>query len=223
MRYLSAENPYIITRFAVGDTVTIDIYDLADNSKDVDEASMTEIVSTGYFKYQFDPDISTLKEYLYIADNGTEEHAGKIILGGYPDNLDATISSRANENPPSQTLNDYKATGFAVPNEYDAILSTIVGDVAGLDGDAMRGSDGVPTNPLLTNDARLDNLTDIAYLLKIIKNKKELKKISNVWYLVIYDDDDVTPILIKAMKDKEGNNITDLAVGILAQELANSV
>ena len=87
MRYLEAENPYIICRFTTGDTVTIDIYDLADDSKDVDGVSMTEIGSTGYFKYQFNPSISTLMEYLYIADNGTEEHAGKIILGGYPDGI----------------------------------------------------------------------------------------------------------------------------------------
>jgi len=87
MRYLESENPYIICRFETGDTVLIDVYDLADNSKDVDAASMSEIGTTGYYKYQFNPSISTLMEYLYIATNGTEEHAGKIILGGYPDSI----------------------------------------------------------------------------------------------------------------------------------------
>ena len=133
MRYLEAENPYIIARFTTGDTVTIDIYDLADNSKDVDGASMAEIGSTGYFKYQFNPDISSLMEYLYIADNGSEEHAGKIILGGFPDSIKDETDKIANiktetdkmnfsgnniqarvadkgvlNNPPSESIADYK-------------------------------------------------------------------------------------------------------------------
>lgn len=53
---------------------------------------------------------------------------------------------------------DYKATGFAVPDEYDAALLAIQNEVAGLDGEAMRGTDSVPLNPLLTNDARLNSL-----------------------------------------------------------------
>jgi hypothetical protein len=93
MRYLENENPYIICRFTTGDTATIDIYDLSDDSKDVDGASMSEIGLTGYFKYLFNPDIAVLKEYLYIADNSIEEHSGKIILGGYPD----TILENTNE------------------------------------------------------------------------------------------------------------------------------
>ena len=87
MRYSESENPYIITRFATSDTVTIDIYDLSDNSLEVDGALMSEVGSTGYFKYQFNPTVTSLKEYLYIATNGTEEHAGKIVLGGYPDDI----------------------------------------------------------------------------------------------------------------------------------------
>ncbi len=38
-----------------------------------------------------------------------------------------------------------KATGFSVPNEYDAALSVIAVDVAGLNGEAMRGTDNAPT------------------------------------------------------------------------------
>jgi hypothetical protein len=41
------------------------------------------------------------------------------------DNLDATISSRADQNPPSQTLDDYKASGFAPAGEYDTEMSRI--------------------------------------------------------------------------------------------------
>ena len=53
---------------------------------------------------------------------------------------------------------DYKATGFAVPNEYNAALAAIYSEVENIDGAPMRGTDLVPTNPLLTNDARLNNL-----------------------------------------------------------------
>ncbi len=38
-----------------------------------------------------------------------------------------------------------KATGFSVPNEYDTVLSAITVDVAGLNGEAMRGTDNAPT------------------------------------------------------------------------------
>lgn len=93
MRYIESENPYIIARFTTGDTVTIDIYDLSDSSLLVNGAAMTEVAATGYFKYQFDPSPTSLKEYLYVADNTVEEHAGKIILGGYPDEI-ATVAAQ---------------------------------------------------------------------------------------------------------------------------------
>lgn len=60
------------------------------------------------------------------------------------------------------------------------------------------------------------------FLLKVVKNKKGLAKNGLVWELIIYDDDDVTPVLTKEIKDKDGNNITDLEAGVLAQELASS-
>ena len=39
----------------------------------------------------------------------------------------------------------------------------------------------------------------------------------------VYDDDNTTPILNKELKDKDVNNITDLAAGTLAAEMANTV
>ena len=65
--------------------------------------------------------------------------------------------------------------------------------------------------------------SDAEFLLKIIKNKKSLVKNGSIWQLTIYDDDDTTPILTKDLKDKDGNNITDLEAGVLAQELRSSV
>lgn len=55
---------------------------------------------------------------------------------------------------------------------------------------------------------------------KIIKNKKEITADKK---LAIYDDDGTTPILQKALKDKSGGEITDLATGVLAAEEASTV
>lgn len=69
---------------------------------------------------------------------------------------------------------------------------------------------------------------DAGFLLACIRNEKGLKKIDGVWYLIIYDDagsgaPEPVEILRKALKDKDGNNITDLAAGVLARELSSSV
>lgn len=67
------------------------------------------------------------------------------------------------------------------------------------------------------------NVSESGWMIKIIKNKKVLRKTVNVWQLIIYDDDDVTPILSKDILDKDGNNISDLEAGTLAQELKTVV
>ena len=79
-------------------------------------------------------------------------------------------------------------------------------------------------------NAQLMSLPDIVwadavpmFLLKIIKNKKALVKNGLVWELMLYDDDNYTSILTKELKDKDGNNITDIAAGVLAMELKSSV
>ncbi|MBW2178755.1 MAG: hypothetical protein JRG81_00035 [Deltaproteobacteria bacterium] len=65
---------------------------------------------------------------------------------------------------------------------------------------------------------------DTDYLKDVIDGKKALVKNGSTWELIIYDPaDDITPILNKEMKDKDGADISDLTAGILAQELANSV
>lgn len=125
MRYLHTENPYIICRFTTGDTATIDIYDLSDNSKDVDGAGMSEIGTTGYFKYLFDPDITSMKEYMYIIDNGTEEHAGKIVLGGAPNDIRNDISDIWSAE--TRALTDKAGFGLS-ESGIDAILDEVIED-----------------------------------------------------------------------------------------------
>lgn len=66
-----------------------------------------------------------------------------------------------------------------------------------------------------------EDLTEmIAFLQKIVKNKRE---ITTAKELVVYDDDDTTPILSKALSDKAGGPIAELASGVLAREAASSV
>jgi len=62
----------------------------------------------------------------------------------------------------------------------------------------------------------------LSHMQKVINNKKVLEKTGDVWYLIIYDDNGVDEIVNKAIKDKDGNDITDLAAGVLAQELAST-
>ena len=71
---------YLLADFTTGDTVTINIYRLVDDTLVVSAASMAEIGSTGTFKYAFSQVIATRMEYFFIASNGTTEKLGKAIL-----------------------------------------------------------------------------------------------------------------------------------------------
>ena len=64
---------------------------------------------------------------------------------------------------------------------------------------------------------------DLTFLKATLQNKRELKKEGDIWYLIIYDSDDTTLLLKKALKDSAGNNITDIEAGIMAKELRSSV
>ena len=71
-----------------------------------------------------------------------------------------------------------------------------------------------------------DIVNDLDFLLKVVKNLKEVKKVSTSWYLIIYDDGEGSggiEILRKKLTDKDGSDITDLEAGVLAMELENSV
>ena len=104
MRYLEAESTFILGNFTTGDSVTVAVYKLSDNSKVVDAAACSEISTTGRFKYSFSQAIAAKTEYLWVMTNGIEEQQGKIILGGYPEDIkNAIIIKQA-------TVNDAAAT-----------------------------------------------------------------------------------------------------------------
>ena len=88
MRYSKNENTYILAEFTSGDIVTIDIYRLSDDVKVVDGANVSEVSSTGTFKYLFDITVTEKTEFLLIMDNGISDKRGKLILGGYPDDIE---------------------------------------------------------------------------------------------------------------------------------------
>lgn len=74
---------------------------------------------------------------------------GEIKVGHFVDDIDQAISV-TESNIRGADSDDLKD----LSDQIDGVQT----EVDGLDGEAMRGTDGVPTNPLLTNDARLDNL-----------------------------------------------------------------
>ena len=75
----------------------------------------------------------------------------------------------------------------------------------------------------IKDDVEIISEADIKFVFDCIKNKKYLVKVGSVWYLKIRNADDNADIVNKALKDKSGNNITDIHAGILAQELKSDV
>jgi len=87
MRFSKDENTYILAEFTTGDVVAIDIYRLSDDVKVVDGVIVSEISSTGTFKYLFNITVTEKTEFLLIMNNGTTDKRGKLVLGGYPDTI----------------------------------------------------------------------------------------------------------------------------------------
>ena len=75
-----------------GLTPIIDIYDVSDNSVDVNDGSMSEIGGGGY-KYNFTGHDAT-KDYFFVADGGaTLSNSDRYAAGIIPENKDAVIDA----------------------------------------------------------------------------------------------------------------------------------
>lgn len=96
----------------------------------------------------------------------------------------------------------------------DANVDTLVTNLATVDG---------LVDGLVTSVAGLALASDMAFLLDVIKNKKEVRKETATWYLCVRNDSDSADILKKALKDSSGADITDLTAGMIASELATSI
>lgn len=123
MRYSKNENTYILGNFSSGDTVTIDVYKLSDDSKIVDGASCSEIASTGIFKYNFNQTSTEKEEYLWIMSNGSTSQEGKIVFDGYIDTLLNEINTLLNEaNTLLNEISDIlKATTYTITKKGNII------------------------------------------------------------------------------------------------------
>jgi hypothetical protein len=93
MRYSKNENTYVLAEFVSGDFVTIDIYRLNDDVKVVDGANMSEISSTGIFKYLFNIEVTEKTEFLLMVNNGATSKNGQLVIGGYPDTIETLLGS----------------------------------------------------------------------------------------------------------------------------------
>ena len=129
MRYLEDETTFILANFNTTDTVTIDVYRLSDNIKVINAASMTEISTTGRFKYSFSQSIATKTEYLYICTNSVEEQQGKMILGGYPDGIKDKTDNLPID-PADQSQVEAAIATRAPAGEYDTEMAHLDVDVS---------------------------------------------------------------------------------------------
>lgn len=93
MRYSKEESTYILAEFDSGSTVTIDIYRLSDNVKVVDAVAVSEIASTGIFKYLFNLVVTEKTEFLLMISDGITTKNGQLIMGGYPDTLEGLLGT----------------------------------------------------------------------------------------------------------------------------------
>lgn len=116
-----------------------------------------------------------------------------------------------------------KATGMA--GDITVLESPVdglaVGGAGGLTTEEHDALMAVPT--AAENASAVWTDSEALLLLKSLRNKRAIVKNGSTWELIIYDDDNATPILVKALKDYAGANITDLVAGVMAEEGASSV
>lgn len=95
MRYLSSESPKLIGKFTHGDTVTIDIYRLSDNSKVVSASACTELSATGYYYYTSSLAPASFEMYFWVMTNGdpSQDVYGALDLNGYPKTIADNIGT----------------------------------------------------------------------------------------------------------------------------------
>jgi hypothetical protein len=127
MRYQKAESTYLVASFSTGKTVTITIYKLSDSSVVVNAAAMIEIATSGMYKYLAALAPSVATEYLWLATDGYDQRAGKIVLGGYPDTL---AVSQAAEEGDIATIQGDVATIMASQSSEEADIGSIQADQA---------------------------------------------------------------------------------------------
>jgi hypothetical protein len=110
------------------------------------------------------------------------------------------------------------ATATAL-STVDTVVDTIATNLATVDTVV----DALPTLAQIEASTVLAKAAATDFLLKCIKNRKKVKVISGVLYLIIYDDDNTAEILRKAIKDVDGADVADPASGVIAFETKSTV
>lgn len=169
MRSQISEQRYIYGLLASSEIVTISVVDVAGDAVLLDDDSCTELLVRGDGKsvYQWDTQNieelpSSFTEIVWLMTDGTNYAQGSMILGGYPDSVDTTVSSRS-------TL-----TAAQVNEQADIAIA----------------------------DAGLATAAAQDYIRKLIKNTKKFDDTAKT--LTIYDDDNVTPLVVYDAKDGSG-------------------
>lgn len=86
------EKIWVLGELPSGGTVTITLYDLeTGNSVSLTSIGCAEIGTTGIYRWsseniQTQP--TTMKQYLYIMSDTVNRFVGKLIIGGYPDEME---------------------------------------------------------------------------------------------------------------------------------------
>ncbi|MDH7596874.1 MAG: hypothetical protein QHG98_03900 [Methanothrix sp.] len=162
MRYAYDETAYIVVEFETSESVSISVYDLSDDSLVVEDDSMTEIGSTGLYKYEFDPELETpgeLKQYLYIASNGTSTKHGVLVFGGYPDQLSEIASAISG-------LETVVSGLETIVSELEQKVSDLEAEVAAVDADIGELTDFTAGNRVIENNQLImytpDGQTELA-------------------------------------------------------------
>lgn len=95
MRYQTlsyGEKVWVLGELPSGKTVTITLYDLEDGSiVPLSSAACTEIADTGIYKWSSENIASqptTMKQYLYVMSDGQNNFVGKLVIGGFPDEVE---------------------------------------------------------------------------------------------------------------------------------------
>lgn len=154
-----------------------------------------------------------------------------------PDNVGITAIKAKTDNLPASpaSAGEYTAGIAAIPLTPLLAADYVAPDNAGITAIQAK-TDNLPALPAATGDIptaienagaiRTELTTELAAIitmLKTLKNKREIRKVGATWTLFVYDDDGTTPILSKELKDVAAGEITDIAAGLLAQEVASSV
>ncbi len=241
MRYQTnakGESTYLLGNFNTGETVTITLYNLATGSSiTLTSNSCSEIGTTGLFRWStsnITTQPTSRTEYTYImTDSAGFVDFGKIVLGGYVDNVDGVISSLAPSGEYDAQL-DATISSRAPASEYDTEIARLDTTVSSRSSHSPSDVWAVTTRTLSsfgtlvadiwanvartltagTKDAEIDaikaktdtiNWPEVVALLKIETNRWKI--VSNQF--IIYDDDKVTPLYTFDLKDNLGQATED--------------